>query len=1031
MPKRLLLTAGLLTAALGAAAQQPLTYPRNGVHDQRAGLYAFTHATLFTDYQTRLPDATLVIRDGRVEAVGSKVPIPRGAVVVDLTGKYVYPGFVDMFTSYGVPEVKPAERRSRRERDPQFESQKAGAYDWNQAIRPETSAAELFKVNAEQAAAYRQLGFGAVLALQPDGIARGTGALVTLNTDRRENEVILTERAATGFSFDKGTSTQDYPGSLMGSIALLRQTYLDAAWNQRNPRREQNLSLQAFNSQRPLPAIFEASNKLNTLRADRVGDEFGTQYIIKGAGDEYQRLPEVAATKAPLVLTLNYPEAYKVDDVYDAARVPLEDLKHWEMAPANAALLAKAGVTFALSASDLKDKKKFLPNLKKAIQYGLTEEQALRALTATPAALLRAQDQVGSLKPGLVANFLVCSNRLFADDNVLLDNWVQGERYPLTEVPADYRGVYKLNVTTAEKVKDNQFKTGADMTMLIQGKPEAPQLKVVTAPGDTVKGTVAISGDLATIVFSTGKGKNAEVTRLSGYYTAESRIFQGDGQVSGAQLGWTNTKWTARRQEAATQAARRDSAKTPRLVEIGPLTFPFASYGRKAIPPPETVLIKNATVWTSEAAGRLENTDVLLQNGRIAKVGRSLSAPAGARTVDGTGKHLTPGIIDEHSHIAISQGVNEGTQAVTSEVRVGDVIDPEDVALYRDLAGGVVAAQLLHGSANPIGGQSALIKLRWGMDANALKISDAPGFIKFALGENVKQSNAGERNVLRFPQSRMGVEQVFVDAFTRAREYEQEWATYDKLPKAKQAKTAPPRRDLELDALVEILRDTRHITCHSYVQSEINMLMNLSDRMGFKINTFTHILEGYKVADKMRARGISAGTFSDWWAYKNEVRDAIPYNAAIMTKAGVNVAINSDDAEMSRRLNQEAAKTVKYGGLSEEQALQLVTINPARMLHLDQHMGSIKEGKDADVVLWNANPLSVYAKAERTFVDGRQLFSLEEDQQLRQQMQQERLRIIQKMLDARQAGAPAQPAVARANRYYTCETLGEEKEEDK
>ena len=1014
MPKRLLLTAGLL-AAFGAAAQQPLTYPRNGVYDQRAGLYAFTHATLFTDYKTRLTDATLVIRDGKVEAVGNKVTIPRGAVVVDLTGKYVYPGFVDMFTSYGVPEVKPPERRDRRA-GPQFESQKAGAYDWNQAIRPETSAAELFKINAEQAAAYRKLGFGAVLTLQPDGIARGTGALVTLNTDRRENEVILTEQAATGFSFDKGTSTQDYPGSLMGSIALLRQTYLDAAWNQRNPRREQNLSLQAFNRQRNLPAIFEASNKLNTLRADRVGDEFGTQYIIKGSGDEYQRLPEVVATKAPLVLTLNYPDAYQVDDVYDAARIPLEDLKHWEMAPANAALLAKAGVPFALSASDLKDKKKFMPNLKKAIEYGLTEEQALQALTATPAALLNAQDQVGSLRPGLVANFLVCSNRLFADDNVLLDNWVQGERYQLTEVPADYRGVYALQVGQQPAVQ-----------LLVSGKPEAPQLKVVRAPADTVKGILSVQGDLATIVYAAAKGKNSGSVRLSGYYTADSRQFRGDGELPDA----TRVKWTARRQEAATQAARRDSAQAPQPVEIGPLTFPFASYGRREIPRSETVLIKNATVWTSEAAGRLENTDVLLQNGRIAKVGKNLSAPAGARTVDGTGKHLTPGIIDEHSHIAISQGVNEGTQAVTSEVRVGDVVDPEDVAIYRDLAGGVVAAQLLHGSANPIGGQSALIKMRWGMDANALKISDAPGFIKFALGENVKQSNWGETNTLRFPQSRMGTEQVFVDAFTRAREYEQEWATYDKLPKSRQAKTEPPRRDLELDALVEILRDTRHITCHSYVQSEINMLMNLSDRMGFKINTFTHILEGYKVADKMKARGINAGTFSDWWAYKNEVRDAIPYNAAIMTKVGVNVAINSDDAEMSRRLNQEAAKTVKYGGLSEETALQLVTINPAKMLHLDQHMGSIREGKDADVVLWNANPLSVYAKAERTFVDGRQMFSLEEDQQLRDQMQQERLRIIQKMLSARKAGAPAQPAVARANRHYTCETLGEGKEMDK
>jgi imidazolonepropionase-like amidohydrolase len=369
--------------------------------------------------------------------------------------------------------------------------------------------------------------------------------------------------------------------------------------------------------------------------------------------------------------------------------------------------------------------------------------------------------------------------------------------------------------------------------------------------------------------------------------------------------------------------------------------------------------------------------------------------------------------------------VNEGGQAVTSEVRIGDVLDPEDVNIYRDLAGGVVAAQLLHGSANPVGGQSALIKMRWGMAPEAMKIEGAPGFIKFALGENVKQSNWGEQFTLRFPQTRMGVEQVYVDAFTRAKEYEKDMAAFGKLSKGKQAKADAPRRDLELEALVEILNKQRFITCHSYVQSEINMLMGVADRMGFRVNTFTHILEGYKVADKMKAHGANASTFSDWWAYKNEVKDAIPYNAAIMTRVGLNVAINSDDAEMSRRLNQEAAKTVKYGGLSEEEALRLVTINPARMLHLDARMGSIKEGKDADVVLWNDNPLSIYARPEYTFVDGRELFSLTADTQLRADIQRERQRIVQAMLLAKKGGAPTQAPSSKAKGLYHCDTLGE------
>ncbi|GAA3955671.1 amidohydrolase family protein [Hymenobacter algoricola] len=1014
--RRLGLAGTLLLSSAAAYAQQPSTYPRNGVYDQRPGLYAFTHATIFTDYKTRLTDATLLIRDGKVEAVGTAVKIPAGAVVQDLKGKFIYPGFVDLYASYGVPEVKAAERQGRRS-GPQFESQKAGAYDWNQAVHPEVNAAELFKVNEEQADAYRKLGFGAVLTQQPDGIVRGTAALVSLNTSRKEQELVLTDRAATAYSFDKGTSTQDYPSSLMGSIALLRQTYLDADWNQRSPAREQNLSLRAFNQQRALPQIFVVRDKQSALRADKVGDEFGTQYILKGAGDEYQRLPDIQATKAPLIVSLNFPDAYNVDDVYDASRIDLSELKHWEMAPANAGLLAKAGVPFALSAADLKDKKKFMPNLRKAIQYGLTEEQALRALTATPAELIKAQNQVGSLKAGMQANFLVCSTRLFADDNVLLDNWVQGERYQLSTVPADYRGVYTLKVAGQPEVQ-----------MLVAGKPEAPEMRLVMAPKDTVRGSLLITGELATIVYNpTPKTKNSGSVRLSGYYTPEGRLLQGDGQLPDA----TAVKWSAQRQEEATRAARRDSAKAPEPIVLGQLLYPFVAFGRPEVPRQETVLIKNATVWTSEAAGKLENTDVLLQNGKIQKIGKNLSVPSGGRSIDGTGKHLAPGIIDEHSHIAISEGVNEGTQAVTSEVRVSDVVDGEDIDVYRDLAGGVVASQLLHGSANPIGGQSALIKLRWGMTPEQMKIQGADGFIKFALGENVKQSNWGELNVLRFPQTRMGTEQVFVDAFTRAKEYEQEWKAWNKLGKGQQKKGEAPRRDLELDALVEILNKQRFISCHSYVQSEINMLLGVADRLGFKVNTFTHILEGYKVADKMKAHGASASTFSDWWAYKNEVRDAIPYNAAIMHDAGLNVAINSDDAEMSRRLNQEAAKTVKYGGLSEEEALKLVTINPAKMLHLDAHMGSIKEGKDADVVLWSDNPLSIYAHAERTFVDGRQLFDVESDVKMRQDVQKERLRIIQKMLAAKKSGAPTQTPTAKPNGHFHCDTMGEGKELDK
>ena len=458
---------------------------------------------------------------------------------------------------------------------------------------------------------------------------------------------------------------------------------------------------------------------------------------------------------------------------------------------------------------------------------------------------------------------------------------------------------------------------------------------------------------------------------------------------------------------------KTDSAKKEKVISLGTLTYPNTAYGYKTLPQAENVLIKNATVWTSEKEGVLNNTDVLVENGKIAGIGKNLNA-GNAKIIDGTGKFLTAGIIDEHSHIATSS-VNEGGQSVTSEVRIADNLDPDDVDIYRQLGGGVTTSHILHGSANTIGGQTQLIKLRWGVNDTALKFAGSDGFIKFALGENVKRTTSQNNN--RFPDSRMGVEQVQIDAFTRAQDYE-------KALKGPDAKNV--RRDLELDALVEIMNKKRFITCHSYVESEILETMKMAEKFGFTINTFTHILEGYKVADKMKAHGAAASTFSDWWAYKLEVQDAIAYNAAIMNKVGVNVAINSDDGEMARRLNQEAAKTVKYGGLTEEQAFDMVTINPAKMLHIDKQTGSIKKGKDADLVLWSDNPLSVYAKAEKTLVDGIVYYDIEKDAVLRKDIAAERNRLIQKLLEEKKDGGATTPAKPSMKTVNECELFDHE-----
>jgi imidazolonepropionase-like amidohydrolase len=460
---------------------------------------------------------------------------------------------------------------------------------------------------------------------------------------------------------------------------------------------------------------------------------------------------------------------------------------------------------------------------------------------------------------------------------------------------------------------------------------------------------------------------------------------EGKGQLD-------NGKWLSWKAEFSGPASQNNipSRKTAFIPELGKVIYPFTAYGWSESPKKEDILFRNATVWTNEKEGKVLNTDVLVIKGKIAKIGKNLSAE-GARIIDATGMHLTPGIIDEHSHIAMASS-NEMGQAITSEVRVGDIVDPEDETIYRQLSGGVTAAHILHGSANPIGGQSVIIKHRWGLSAEDLKVANQVGFLKHALGENVKRT-AG-----RYPNSRMGTEQIIRDAYQRAVDYNKQWKEWNSLKPAERIGKIPPRRDLELDPIVDVLESRSFITCHTYVQSEGTMIMNLAKDFGIKVNTLIHFNEGYKIADQIAANGTAASVFADWWDYKYEVYEGINYNAALLIKQGVLTCLHSDDAEMGRRLNQEAGKIVKYGGISETEALKLVTLNPAIILHLDDRMGSIKPGKDADLVLWTDNPLSIYARASKTMVDGTIYFDEDQDAKMKEQIDNERNRIIANIL---------------------------------
>ena len=1034
--------AGLFLLLACASFSQP-TFPENGVADPRHGHYAFTNATIVKDATTTLTNATLVIKDGKIIAVGTGLKAPAGAVEVDCEGKYIYPSFIDLYADYGIAQPQRQGGQFNFNQQPQLETAVKGAYGWNQAIKSDADAYRVFAVDDAKAKPLREAGFGTVLSHIRDGIARGTGAVVTL-ANEKENFVIVKEKASAHYSFNKGTSTQSYPGSMMGMIALLRQTYLDAQWYKTQPPAEGlNLSLKAWNENQGLPQVFEANDKWNNLRADRIGDEFGVQYIIKAGQNEYQRIKEMKATNATFILPLNYPQAQDVEDPNDARFVSLGNMKHWELAPANAAAFEKAGIPFCLTTADLRSVSQFWTNLRKAMEYGLSENKVMEALTKTPATIMGIYDKVGSLDAGKLGNFLITNGPLFSEKTIILQNWVQGIKYTVKEDASSVAGTYTLAVTTpsGKEIYTLDVKNAGSVTMYAKDTLnsrfsfDGKQVKISYAPMVRRQRPAMNPGQMPDTTRRPGGGfpgrggASADqtlpvtATRLSGISSGTE--WSGTGTDS---LGNPLT-WTASLIKAA--EIKTDSIKKKDIPAVGKITYPLEPFGwdESQQPRQENILIKNATVWTNESEGVLENADVLIKNGKISAVGKNLT-DATARVIDGTGKHVTAGIIDEHSHIAAAS-INEGGQSVTSEVRISDNLNPDDVNIYRQLSGGVTSSHILHGSANVIGGQTQLIKLRWGANDDELKFKGWPGQIKFALGENVKRSNfnvPGGNN--RYPDTRMGVEQVLIDAFTRAKDYQKAWKEYntakEKLIREKKstASLVMPRRDLELDALVEILEKKRFITCHSYVQSEINGAMKVAEQMGYTVNTFTHILEGYKVADKMKKHGSFASTFSDWWAYKMEVEDAIPYNAAIMQKVGLTVAINSDDAEMARRLNQEAAKIVKYGGVTEEEALKMVTLNPAKMLHVDDKVGSLKAGKDGDVVLWSDHPLSIYAKSLYTIVDGTIYFDRQKDEQLQKQVDAERLRLVRKMNGEKRSGAPTIPAQPSYQIMHTCHDHG-------
>ena len=964
--------------------------PADGLRANVPQTYALTGADVVVRPGEMLEGATIVVREGKIAAVGRDVEIPADAQRIDASGKRIYPGFIDAYAEL------PSERSDM---DPALSETHAAKY-WNTNVTPQISAARILAIDERAHDSARQSGIVARLYAPSAGVIKGTAALVSTAEGAGGDTAILADdvamvaqlipqgRGGLGRGGGGASNRTAYPRSPMGAFALVRQALYDAQWYQQArqavsenaalPLPERNDALAAL---RPVlegetPVMFINRDELYALRSEKVAEEFELEAIHVGSGYEYRRMDLVSGTERPIVLPLDFPRPPDVSTPEQAEAADLEDLLHWDLAPSNPQKVHEAGMKMAFSAQGLRRvEQEFLGNVRRSVTRGLPADAALAALTVDAAEILGVESLLGTIEPGKLASFVVADGDLFAQRGRarVLETWVDGQRHRIVRDPVtDFRGTWEIEVPDADKVR-----------IRIGGTPERPNGRVVTPGGDRTtrperdeddgdegaadpdEGDGADEPDLSLTSGaaqprqrpggqdreqgeggrpqaqvdqpSSGGGRGGPGSlrnvRMSGdrfTFTTDGRPFGKRGVVvvsltrigetaSGIALmpDGTRVPITATLIEAAdgptTRPGRdgevdaemptRDDEPVeaaegqPTEVQGGttrtspperegpgsemettatgpsrdskPLfepNYPLGAFGRETPQAPEqqTVVFRNGTIWTAGPAGIIENGYVVISDGKIVAVGEGEpeDVPEGATTVDLDGRHVSPGMIDAHSHIASDSGINEGTQAVTAEVRLQDYVNPDDINIYRQLAGGTTMANVLHGSANPIGGQNVVIKFRWGQGPDEMIMAEAPKGVKFALGENVKRSSS------RYPNSRMGVPEVIADAFRAAQDYQRARAQY------KEYGGLPVRTDLELEAMSEMLTGERLIHCHSYRQDEILATLRVLEEFDIQIGSLQHILEGYKVAAEMANHakdidgndglGATASTFSDW-----------------------------------------------------------------------------------------------------------------------------------------------------------------------
>jgi imidazolonepropionase-like amidohydrolase len=951
LSRALLVGLSLILAFLAPAL--PSVAQRSGT--LKPAVFALRDARVVVEPGKVLPKATVVIRDGLIDAVGPDVKPPADALVMEGAGLTVYPGFIDALSNWGFdPALRRSETGAPEPTDLAGEPLIATPPDHRKGLTPEFQVSTALR-GEDQAEEWRKVGFTAHLIAPDGGFIVGQSALVSLS-NAAPRETILRAPVAQHIAFRLG-SGNDYPRALMGVIAHCRQTLLDAGYYQRSwaayekggragkrPPLDPALAELEPVLTGKMPVAFEADTRDGIHKALDFAAEFQLRPMIYGGRDAWRVADRLKAENVPVLLRVNFleqpqtrggrrgggpfadPAAGAENEKTLPQRVQDDHQRQLKEEMANAARLHKVGVRFAISAQGQPGEKpwdKFRENLRKAIAEGLPAEAALRALTSDAARILGVEKQLGTVEKGKAAHLVVMNGDFQEADTKVRYVFSDGVRFVYDAPP-----------------KPQEPKKPSDRPLTPE---ETKQLTTLDFEIQGAQKRIEIYEEaLSKGGLSPDNQKQLEQARAEARETLKlkrqlrEKLLAGDGVAQGGKP----------RKEQATEI---DSDRKPKTHTGG------------------NVLIRGATVLTV-TNGTHPKTDILIERGHILKVGENIDPPTGVTVIDATGMFVMPGIIDTHCHFAISGGVNEFSLSVVPEVRVRDVIDGEDVQIYRALAGGVTTARLLHGSANVIGGQDAVIKLKYGEPANRLLLADAPRGVKFALGENVKRTDG------RFPNTRLGVEAVLVRAFTEAQAYRKTWDEYEKAKRAGELVPPEPRRDLRLEALADILKGDLKVHCHCYRADEILMLLRVADRFGFKIKSLQHVLEGYKIAAEIADHGASCSTFSDWWAYKIEAYDAIPFNSALLHEAGATVCLKSDSNELMRHLYQEAAKCVKYGGMSETDALKAITLNGAKQLGLEKRIGSIEIGKDADLAIFNGHPLNSYSRCEMALVEGEVYF---------------------------------------------------------